>query len=413
MSSKNTIMKLILKTIFAVLFIGQITMAQIWTTGLSMPEVVRAGNTATHSVGTNNYMYVVGGRNSSGSITTKNYRYHLNSNTWEDLAPHPAGVLSCGTAILKDTLYTIGGVSDSPTHSTRRMYKYNIPQNTWSLGALFPVGGIIDCESVAYQDSLIYIVGGFGSNKVRVYNARKKTWRNATSILPIGQTISWGSLAVKGNKLVYMCGADSFLSPNYSNTVRIGTIDQNDRSIITWTTTSPFPGLTRSFFDTYEWQDGLIMTGGSTDNTFNAPSDECYHYNVDTNLWTQLPPKPTAWLTGNSGSFKLANEWQLVCTAGYNNAYIDPTEIFSSGLLSTNTFTNDIKIFLSPNPVSDVLSIKTAANIEKFNIYNLLGEKITSSFITEINLSDLSSGVYILESVSTNKESLKTKFFKK
>jgi hypothetical protein len=60
-------------------------------------------------------------------------------------------------------------------------------------------------------------------------------------------------------------------------------------------------------------------------------------------------------------------------------------------------------IFLFPNPINDILSIETSENI-KINstiIYNTLGKKIIESTNKQINLSQLSTGIYFI-SIFTN-----------
>lgn len=322
---------------FILILFTQIGISQTWTTVAPIPEAIRAGNNASYKSIDDAFLFVVSGRNQDGIITTSNQKYQLSTNTWVNLAPHPTGILGASTAILRDTLYTIGGLVTTPGSATRKVHKYSINQDTWSLAANFPVF-TVDTDAVAYQDSLIYVVAGY-SNKVRVYNGNTNKWRNATSMTPTTQSISWGALTVKNNKLVYMCGSDNFLSSNYFNTVHVGVIDQTDRANIIWSETTPFPGATRTFFDAHPWENGIIMTGGSTDNTFETSSNECYHYNTETDTWTVLPSKPTAWLTGNSGSFFIDNQWKLICSSGFDSTnYIYSTEIFSSPNLSNESF---------------------------------------------------------------------------
>lgn len=330
-----------MKKIFFIIniLIYSINFSQTWTTGAEIPQGFRASNVAAYKneVTNNGYLYLISGRDFDGNISSRNQRYDVTNNTWIDMASSPTGVLSAATAILKDSIYLIGGVVTTPGSPTRKVYKYSINQNTWSQVASHPVN-IYDSEAVAYQDSLIYVVGGYNTGKTRIYNSKKNSWRNATAILPNG-SISWGALSVSGNKLVYVCGSSNFLSTNYFNTVRIGTIDQNNRANITWTNATPFPGETRTFFDVCPWQNGLIMTGGSTNNTFETNSNECYFYNVDADTWTQLASKPTSWLTGNSASLLIDNQWKLICASGYNNSgYLLNTEIFSSAVLKNNDF---------------------------------------------------------------------------
>ncbi|WGF92576.1 T9SS type A sorting domain-containing protein [Aequorivita marisscotiae] len=54
-----------------------------------------------------------------------------------------------------------------------------------------------------------------------------------------------------------------------------------------------------------------------------------------------------------------------------------------------------------PNPVTDVLSLKAASNIEAVSIYNLLGQEVLRSEVgattSDINLSGITTGAYVLK----------------
>lgn len=311
-------------------------MAQ-WSTGADIPEPIRAGQTIGYSNAGDGYLFMVSGRNQAGVITPITQRYQVSSNTWTNVAPPPTQLLGGSIAILKDTIYTIGGLLTTPGNAIKKVRKYNIASDSWSDAADFPKT-IVDARAVSYQDSLIYVVGGY-QNKTYLYNSNYNRWREATPILPPGSSLAWGGFAIHSNKLVYIGGSDAFMSNNYWNTVRVGTIDANDRSIITWEEKTPFPGQTRTFFEAQTWRDGVIMTGGSTDNTFNTFSDETYFYNPETDVWTQLASKPTAWVTGNSASVFIGNISKLICASGFQTEYLFETEIFSQeGSLSVNDF---------------------------------------------------------------------------
>ena len=79
---------------------------------------------------------------------------------------------------------------------------------------------------------------------------------------------------------------------------------------------------------------------------------------------------------------------------------------------------NEDAIIIYPNPVSEsiTISINTRQNFSaQIILYNTLGEKIIQQKITspktEINLSNLPSGIYFLE-VSTTKEIFRRKIIK-
>ncbi len=163
----------------------------------------------------------------------------------------------------------------------------------------------------------------------------------------------------------------------------MGSISSTDRAQITWTEGTPFPGNTRSFFDAHSWGNrGIILTGGSTDNTFDTPSDECYTYNPATGIWTAHPAKPSPWLTGQSGSLQLpGGNWKLICAGGFNTSYIAANEIFSEGQDPTGT--DDLQdgkgSFLhqnTPNPFSRTTVIRyelKAAGSVTLQLRNLSG----------------------------------------
>ena len=309
-------------------------MAQ-WTTMADIPEPIRAGQTIGYSKDGDGYLFMVSGRNQAGIITPITQRYQVSTDSWSSVAPPPNQLLGGSIAILKDTLYTIGGLLATPGNAIKKVRKYNIGSNTWSDAADFP-RPIVDARAVNYQDSLIYVVGGY-QNKTFLYNSNYNRWREATPMLPAGSSISWGGFAIHGNKLVYIGGSDAFMSANFWNTVRVGTIDPNDRSVIIWEEKTPFPGQTRTFFEAQTWRDGVIMTGGSTDNTFETYSGETYFYNPQTDVWQQLASKPTAWVTGNSGTVFMGEMSKLICASGFQSDYLFMTEIYTQeGSLSIN-----------------------------------------------------------------------------
>jgi len=66
---------------------------------------------------------------------------------------------------------------------------------------------------------------------------------------------------------------------------------------------------------------------------------------------------------------------------------------------------------LFPNPVSDMLSIKSHSEIKKLAVFNLLGQKVMVKENTNIlNVNKLKPGAYILKIVDEN-DSVSTKKF--
>lgn len=74
------------------------------------------------------------------------------------------------------------------------------------------------------------------------------------------------------------------------------------------------------------------------------------------------------------------------------------------GVLATNTFnTSNLKFY--PNPVKNILNLEFNKNIEKINVYNLLGQEVSvksNTDYTKIDMSDLVSGNYVLKISADN-----------
>lgn len=397
-----------------VMFVNNIP---VWSSGTNIAIPVRAGNTASYSKNNNGYLFIVSGRDQNDQIIKTTQRYNVNSNIWDTLNPHPTGLLGGATTILKDSLYIVGGVVNPPGSGQTTVYKFSINQNQWSTVQDIPTLDV-DSKAVSYQDSLIYVAGGVtglsAQGTVFLYNAVSNSWRQATSFTFSGRR-NFGGFAVAGDTLIYMCGTNAFGSTITFDSVYVGVISQSDRSVINWTRGANFPGQTRSFFDACTWGNrGIIMTGGSTDNTFSSPSNECYTYSPGRNVWTKLPDKPTAWLTGQSGSVRLSNNvWKLICAGGYNNGYLSANEILTDTLSVVGIIDNvngiPLKIKLNqnyPNPfnpntiISYELSKPEFVNLKIFDINGrevcklFSGKQNPGNYSINFSGNNLPSGIY-------------------
>lgn len=304
-----------------------------WTTGTDIPEGIRAGNAISHIQNGKAYMYLFGGRNDQDIISLKSYRYNLSDNVWETMADLPTETLGSSGARIGDNIYIVGG--GVPGAATKKVHKYSISNDSWSQVADFPrLYG--DGDAVTYQDSLIYVIGSYNTERTYVYNINTDKWREGTAVPSPGFALSYGALSVYGDKLIYVGGSNGTFSTTYWNTTWVGEIDQNDRSQINWTQGAPYPGGTRTFFELQPWGNGLILIGGTTDNTFDTFTDENYFYDPIADSWTELTPKPTAWNTGNAASVFIDGTWKLICTGGFAIEYLLNTEIYTKENLSTS-----------------------------------------------------------------------------
>ncbi|CAA7193678.1 reprolysin-like metallopeptidase [Chryseobacterium potabilaquae] len=103
-----------------------------------------------------------------------------------------------------------------------------------------------------------------------------------------------------------------------------------------------------------------------------------------------------------------------VCSGGNDGAFSDYVN-FTTATVTQTDLKDPLKdITLYPNPVSDVLNILNISDKANYNIYNAVGQLISSGKIqnNQINVSQLIHGVYII-AIKDNGKSFTSKFIKK
>lgn len=88
----------------------------------------------------------------------------------------------------------------------------------------------------------------------------------------------------------------------------------------------------------------------------------------------------------------------------------DDVEVTRNILAVSNSSKNSFKIY--PNPTSDFVKIKTSEKVDLVRIYDLSGKLVKATKSTEIDVSSLSAGQYILN-VHSGNEITSRKFTKK
>jgi len=290
-----------------------------WVTGASFGFTTYMGSGAGYVKNDTLYTFAIGGNTEPAG---NNYlsRYNANSNTWTTLAPIPVPRLVFAAAVAQNKLFVFGGAGTGDYSDS--IYVYDIATNAWSLNSLhLPVARGWDRAAV-YQDSLIYISGGLASSAgdpdglVFLYNVNNNTIRPCTSFPTL---LFGGGFAVFGNKLVSVGGATSTV---LSAETFVGEISQLDRSVITWTTKTAFPGGVRFKMEAGTFgSKGIVVTGGNIGTPdYWTPQADHYMYNPITDAWTTLQAAPYANLGYCSFGGKIGNQLMWVLAGGYDGA---------------------------------------------------------------------------------------------
>ena len=92
---------------------------------------------------------------------------------------------------------------------------------------------------------------------------------------------------------------------------------------------------------------------------------------------------------------------------------IDDVSLVLTSSLGVDDFSDTNKIELFPNPVKDILSIKSLSIIKKVEVFNVLGQKVMGRENTnDLNVTKLKSGAYFLKIVNENSTVSTKKFIK-
>ena len=110
------------------------------------------------------------------------------------------------------------------------------------------------------------------------------------------------------------------------------------------------------------------------------------------------------WRAHNNGSDVLTYSW-----------FIDNLKVVVTDTLD---YVNEVSLQseIYPNPVDNILTIKAEEEIQHINLYNILSVKVMEMTINNkeavLDLSNLNSGLYMIEILGKNEKSIKT-FIKK
>ena len=158
--------------------------------------------------------------------------------------------------------------------------------------------------------------------------------------------------------------------------------------------------------------------GGTVNTSIQTLADVANNFHVYSMNWS--PDQITFLIDGvgfytynpavkndDTWPFYLEQYLLLNIAMGGNGGAIDPNFSQSSMVIdyvrvyqNTTASTEDVfanKFSVYPNPSSDVLNIRTNEPIDKVELYNTIGQLIVANKTTNINISSINRGVYILK----------------
>lgn len=122
---------------------------------------------------TKNYIFAVGGQESSKTASKVVERYHVRANIWQSLPPLVEGRFDASTIILGDSLYVFGGVAFNtlgefiPLKTIERLslkHSLQAPLSFTPLELRLPFA-VANTGVIGVSQSEALILGGFGQSE--------------------------------------------------------------------------------------------------------------------------------------------------------------------------------------------------------------------------------------------------------
>jgi N-acetylneuraminic acid mutarotase len=222
--------------------------------------------------------YVVGGIDSSFTITNQGWVYDPDTNAWSQIAPMPVAREKPGVAAADGLLYVTGGW-DTFGNPVAETDVYDPSTNTWSTVA--PNPSPTAAPGVAVNDGQLYFVGGCAdgactpSSHVSRYDPGSNSWDSPASY---PTTDSWqGCGGIDGQ--VYCAGG-----VNGGTTLKSGWVF--DPGSNAW---SPIADLPIDLWgSTSGAPNGQLVVSNGVTNGFNTITNQGFSYDPGSNSWTAI-----------------------------------------------------------------------------------------------------------------------------
>lgn len=366
------------------LFIGNYTYAQ-W---FPIPQFPGGAVDGAGSFTINSKLYIAGGIGSQ-----KMYMYDPASNMWTPKADIGGGLNRAwpATFVVNGKAYIMGGSYNTASDLTDDMQEYDPVNDKWTTKTKFP-GGKRDGMYAFAIGNIGYVGAGFNGSTVDgdfwKYEPSSDTWTQLANS-PVGSVIFASTFVVNGKAYVTSGAAAG------SNEVK--TVYEYDPYTDTWTKKGDFPGAARQAGFAFA-SSGEGFFGGGMSN-YTTIYQDVWKYNPVDDSWNKVQDIPL-----NSAA------WSTAASDGIT-AYVGTGADFAPGLVFTdsmykynipvsvsNTSNSNIKLGVYPNPVSDILYIKTKEDIKGVTIMDITGKEVLDiqSPNNSINVDVFNSGIYLI-----------------
>jgi|GEM_PF-3817797 len=240
----------------------------------------------------NSKMYMVGGKNDSGHLTTL-FIYDANTNSWSQGANLPGpGVENPAVTAYNGQIYVFGGSTAPFSGAVSNAAVYSPATNSWqSLPALPTARGGATAQVV---NGLIYVVGGMTENgasvaTVEAFNPSTGSWQSKAPLQTPRDNP--GSAVLNGE--LYVFGGRIRNADGTSPAPALASVEKYNVASNSWQGMTPMPTGRRAMSVGTANGKVQVMGGESNPNSVSGVFEQNEEYDPDTNSWRSLTKVPT------------------------------------------------------------------------------------------------------------------------
>ena len=368
----------------------------------------------TFTVGGNAYL-VSGTTAQSNPLGTDNfYRYNKETDAWTELDRFPGGARSYAYAgVHNDKAYFGFGTNDFTVYYND-LWEFDPTTEEWTQLSNCPCAGRTHPAFVV-QNGKVYVgLGGSATgdrNDWWEYEIESDNWTQRPSLPG----------PPRHHPYHFAAGDHVYAGFGHQGGNYYADWYKYDTEENTWTQMNDHPGGPRVAGQEFSHNGFGYVISGDGSNHLNLQDGEFWKYEHEEDTWTRLPDHPGTTPDNRigrwaPGSFVLDNHVYFFGGVNRGGGLLFG-DMFSYELEepSSNNEQNLISISVFPNPASDIiyLSEDIAAYSEiTVKIYNSAGKLIRSEKTVNnyIHISDLTSGVYVLNFTTNNNDQYTSKF---
>ena len=217
----------------------------------SLPEAVSNNAVVEGFIDDIPYIFSFGGIDETklySGIHKRSYRYNIQMGEAQEIPdlPDTMGKIGSAASRIGNIIYISGGYyvfSNNSEITSGKMHRYDIINNEYLEDAPDIPVPTDDHVQAVWRDQLIYLITGWNNTanipNVQIYNPTTNSWLSGTPV-PNNSYRSFGaSGTIIGDTIYYFGGATSDTGFGIQNQLRIGRINPDNPTEITWETTTP------------------------------------------------------------------------------------------------------------------------------------------------------------------------------